>query len=488
VLAGTGLSITKKRKSPPNKIHHESRGMGEAPTSSHDPFVALAERFMKFCADFSGFFQAARHDLSSKARCYTAGLVMKAPRKNMERMEEYVENYDYQAQQQFLSDSPWDHRPLVAKVAQEVDALLGGSDSMLLIDESGFAKKGNKSAGVARQWNGRLGKVDNCQVGVFAALSDGQRAALVDLRLFLPESWTSDPQRCAQAKIPKTECQERTKPQLAWEMIQKAVEQGLRFGWVGLDSLYGHTPWLLRAIEDEGLLFAADVHRDQRVYLDDPGPYRPRRTAKVGRKFTSLRSRCESVAIADLFAEASPSQWTRVVVREGTKGMIAVRACRRPVWLWDGQEKKARPWWAVCFIDSATGERKYFVSNAGSKVNLKTLIQKRASRFWIERSFQDAKTSMGMADYQVRGWLAWHHHMALVMLAMLFVLRERALHERDVELLSYQDVVELLDAYLPRADRSKEAVIANMHRRHAKRRAAIESARRKYRPGHPGAT
>jgi len=107
---------------------------------------------MKFCGDYSGFFRAARHDLSLQARNYTAGLVMKAPRKNMERMEEYVAQYDYQAQQQFLSDSPWDYRPLVEQVAKEVDATLGGADSMLLIDESGFAKKGTKSAGVDRPW------------------------------------------------------------------------------------------------------------------------------------------------------------------------------------------------------------------------------------------------------------------------------------------------------------------------------------------------
>jgi SRSO17 transposase len=434
---------------------------------------------MNFCESFSGCFQAARHNLSSKARCYVAGLVMKAPRKNMERMEEYVEDYDYQAQQQFLSDSPWEHRRLMERVAKEADALVGGGDSMLLVDESGFAKKGNKSVGVARQWNGRLGKVDNCQVGVFAALSDGQRTALVDLRLFLPESWTADAARCVAAKIPESERRARTKPELAWEMIQQAQVQGLRFGWVGLDSLYGHTPWLLRNIEEARLLFTADVHCDQKVYVDDPAPYVPRRQARIGRKFTALRERSESVAIAALFAAVPPRQWSTVRVREGTKGTIRVRACRRPVWLWDGQEKQARPWWAVCFIDGTTGERKYFLSNAGAKVSLTTLVQKRATRYWIERCFQDAKTSVGMADYQARGWIAWHHHMALVMLAMLFVLRERKLHERDVELLSYQDIVELLNIYLPRADRTKDAVLKNMRHRHAQRRAAIESARRK---------
>ena len=434
---------------------------------------------MSFCQDYSRFFRAARHNLSLQARNYTAGLLMKAQRKNMERMEEYVAEYDYQAQQQFLSDSPWDHRPVLAQVAKDVDAILGGADSMLLIDESGFAKKGDKSVGVARQWNGRLGKVDNCQVGVFAALSNGVSAALVDFRLFLPESWASDPERCARAKIPESERQALTKPELALRMIDQAVARGLRFGWVGLDSLYGHTPWLPRDIDDRGLLFAADVHRDQHVYLEDPAPYRPRRTAKLGRKFTRLRTRQESLEIAALFADVPPAGWTKIVVREGTKGTISVRACRREVWLWDGQEQKARPWWAVCFIDSATGERKYFLSNAGPKATLRELVQKRAARYWIERGFQDAKTSLGMADYQARGWVAWHHHMTLVMLGMLFVVKERKLNERTVELLSYQDIVELLDAYLPRADRSQEAVLENMRRRHAKRRAAIESARRR---------
>jgi SRSO17 transposase len=434
---------------------------------------------MSFCASYSEYFHAARHDLSPKARRYVAGLLMKAPRKNMERMEEYVEDYDYQAQQQFLSDSPWEHRPLMGRVAKEVDAILGGADSMLLVDESGFAKKGEKSVGVARQWNGRLGKVDNCQVGVFAALSDGQRASLVDMRLFLPEGWTTDAKRCQEAKIPESERQKRTKPELAWEMIQQARVLGLRFGWVGLDSLYGNTPWLLRNIEDAGLLFAADAHCTQTIFPDDPALCVPPRKGGLGRKPTALQAQSESMEIAALFAAVPPRQWSTVRVREGTKGTIRVRACRRGVWLWDGQEKESRAWWAVCFVDGDTGERKYFLSNAGAKASLKTLVQKRAARYWVERCFQDAKTSVGMADYQARGWIAWHHHMALVMLAMLFVVRERKLHEREIELLSYQDIIELLNVYLPRADLTKEAVLENMRRRHALRQAAIDSARRK---------
>ena len=400
----------------------------------------------------------------------------------MERMEEYVEQYEYQSLQQFVSDSPWDHEALIERIGKDVDALLGGKDSMLIIDESGFAKKGRKSVGVARQWNGRMGKIDNAQVGVFAALSDGQGGcgcSLVDTRLYLPKEWTEDAKRCEQAKIPEDKRELKTKPQLAWEMIESAQSSGLRFGWVGLDGLYGNAPELLRNIADVGLLFSADVHCDQHVYAEDPLPYLPERTSKVGRTPSRLLTASKSQRIDAFFKDLDASNWQKVYVRDGTKGRIEVHACAQYVWLWDGQEQQARHWWAVCVIDNDSEERKYFLSNAPAKTALAELVRKHACRYWIERAFQDAKTSVGMADYQARGWIAWHHHMALVMLALLFLLKERRVHAKTLDLLSCEDIVGLLDVYLPRTDRSKEAIIASMNKRHAKRRAAIESARRR---------
>ncbi len=405
---------------------------------------------------------------------------MKAQRKNMERMEEYVEQYEYQSLQQFLSDSPWDHEALIKRIGKDVDALVGGEDSMLIIDESGFAKKGKKSVGVARQWNGRLGKVDNSQVGVFAALSDGKGAgSLVDTPLYLPEEWTQDSKRCEEAKIPEENRTALTKPELAWKMIESAQSNGLHFGWVGLDSLYGNAPELLRKIDDANLLFSADVHCDQHIYTEDPAPYLPKRTSKVGRTPSRLNTGSQSERIDSFFEGMSQWQWQEVFVRESTKGRISVRACARGVWLWDGQEQQARQWWAVCVIDSDTSERTFFLSNAPAEVSLAKLVGKHAGRYWIERIFQDAKTSVGMADYQARGWVAWHHHMALIMLALLFLLKERRLHASTLDLLSCQDIVALLDIYLPRTDRTKQAVINSMNQRHAKRRSAMESARRR---------
>ena len=451
-----------------------------ASVASLESFDSLAERFMNFCEDYTSYFQAARHTLITKARCYVSGLLMKAQRKNMERMEEYVEDYDYQSLQQFVSDSPWDHEALIKRIGKDVDALVGGNDSMLIIDESGFAKKGKKSVGVARQWNGRLGKVDNSQVGVFAALSDGKGAgSLVDTRLYLPEEWTEDAKRCEQAKIPADKRELKTKAQLAWEMIESAQSGGLRFGWVGLDGLYGNCPELLRKIDNAGLLFSADVHCDQRLYTEDPEPYLPERTSTVGRTPSRLVTSVQSERIDSFFKGSEIARWQKVFVREGTKGRIEVQASAQRVWFWDGEEQEARQWWAVCVIDADTAERKFFLSNAPARTSLAELVRKHAGRYWIERIFQDAKTSVGMADYQARGWIAWHHHMALVMLALLFLLKERRLHAKTLNLLSCQDIIALLDVYLPRTDRTKQAVINSMNQRHAKRRATIEPAKRR---------
>lgn len=438
----------------------------------------MAQRFMTYCEDYRGYFTAARHNVSDKAQCYLAGLLMKAPRKNMERMEEYVAAYNYQAQQQFLSDSPWNHDALVDRIARDVNELVGGPDSGLLIDESCFEKKGVKSVGVARQWNGRLGKVDNSQVGVFAGLSDGTHCGLVDFRLYLPESWVQDTERCDEAKIPVSNRRAQSKAEQALEMVDAAVKRGLQFGSVNLDGGYGQIPWLLRSLNDRGLTFVADVHSNQGIYSTDPKPYLPRRKRPAGRKFSKRRTHLDSVEISDFFASLPVNAWHTVTVRDSTKGPVRVRAVRRRVWLWDGEEAQAQEWWAVCMRIPDTGETKWFLSNASRDTTLTALVAKHAIRFWIERAFQDAKTSVGMADYQARGWIAWHHHMAMVLLALLFMLRERKIHSKSVELLSCQDIVELLNHYLPRADTTEADVLRNLKRRHHKRRQSIEAAKR----------
>ena len=458
---------------------HENTGRTQPQWSGDASLRRIASRFVKFTQTYIQHFKVARQNVSDKARAYTTGLVMKASRKNMERMEEYVPDCEYQSLQQFISDSPWDHEALNAHIASDVNALLGGPENVLAIDESGFAKKGRMSVGVARQWNGREGKTDNCQVGVYAALSDGVHASVVDFRLYLPGEWTEDKERCLKAKVPEEKCGFKTKPELAVEMVETALANGLLFGWVAMDAFYGQVPSCVRDIDRFGLNFVADVHCNQIVYTQDPRPYLPRRKNRQGRKPTRLQVRTEGIRVDDLYKEEPHAPWHTIRVREGTKGTVFARARRRRVWLWDGEEKTARNWWLVFISDPLTGELKYVISNAKASVTLTTLVQKHATRFWIERAFQDGKTSVGMADYQARGWIAWHHHMSLVMLALLFLLKERLLHQQDVALLSCQDIVELLNHFLSRTDATEQAVLANLKRRHLTRQRDIDSAYRK---------
>lgn len=226
---------------------------------------------------------------------------MKAQRKNRERMEEYVEDYNYQNLQQFVSDSPWDPEALIQRIGKDVDALLGGSDSMLLIDASGFAKKGKKSVGVARQWNGRLGKVDNAQVGVFAALSDGKSCSLIDTRLYLPEAWTEDTQRCEQAKIPEDKREARTKPQLAREMIQAAQSNALCFGWVGLTAFMGIPRSCFETSPRPACCSLPMCIATRAFTLKPPARYLPERSGAVGRTPSRLRTDRTSERIDSFF-------------------------------------------------------------------------------------------------------------------------------------------------------------------------------------------
>lgn len=197
-------------------------------------------------------------------------------------MAEVVPEADAQSLQHFLSSSDWDWAPVMAQVAQQADELLGGTlDSCLVIDETGMPKKGTKSVGAARQWCGQLGKVENCQVGVFAALAQGCGVALTDARLYLPKEWIRSPKRCQKAGVPEADRVMKSKPELALEMVLAAREQGLRYAWVAADSAYGNDAPLLRALDGAGETFVVDVHRDQRVFLDEPGLAVPPNTTSI---------------------------------------------------------------------------------------------------------------------------------------------------------------------------------------------------------------
>jgi SRSO17 transposase len=260
-------------------------------------------------------------------------------------MEEAIPEADHQALHHLLSESAGSERAVLDPVAQDANRLLGGhADRALPIDESGIPKKGTHSVGVARPWCGQLGKVENCQVGGFAALSRGTEVTLIDERLFLPEAWTSDPARCQAAGLPKTQRGFQRQADLALAMIAHARQQGIGLAWVGFDGFYGSDPAFLRALEGQGEIFVADVHQDQRIDLDDPRPLIPPAQTARGRPPTRLQAQTPAVRV-DHWAQQQPATaWQPVTLREGTKGPLRVDILHQRVWRWDGEEPQARPW------------------------------------------------------------------------------------------------------------------------------------------------
>ncbi len=314
-------------------------------------------------------------------------------------------------------------------------------------------------------------------MAVFGALSTGERVVPIDVELFLPKEWTEAPGRCARAKIPEDVREYRSKPQLAFEMIQRQRRLGVRFDYICADGLYGNSGELCRKLDDGGEVFLMHVHSDQHVYLNDPEPVVPARRARVGRTPSLLQAQCESIRVDRLKGTLTPRDWERVVLRQTTKGPLTVDIHRRQVWIWDGDEAEARSWQLVIRRDcAASKDIKYCLTNAPDTTPTVTLGRMEAQRFWIERAFEDAKSEASMADYQVRTWVAWHHHMALVSMAMLFMTRYRMLLAETVPLLSCHDIRVLLAHFLPKGNGTTADIIAQLERRHRKRRSVIENA------------
>src|SRR4051812_7110250 len=260
--------------------------------------------------------------------------------------------------QHFISNSPWRDEPVVEQIGRDADRLLGGKPtSALIIDESSFVKQGEHSVGVARQWCGRLGKVDSCQVAVFAVLTDGQRHAPVDMRLYLPQRWIEDSARCDRAGIPVPARQLRSKAELALEIVRTARQRGMQFGWVGVDGGYGKEPALLRALDDVGEVFVADVHSSQMVWTEPPGLQVPARKSARGRQPTRLRAAAAAVMVEKLVGKLHAEDWTRCLLRDSTRGPLQVDITHRRVWLWDGVEAKARCWHLIVRRRSARQRR-----------------------------------------------------------------------------------------------------------------------------------
>lgn len=358
----------------------------------------------------------------------------------MESMEEALPGTNEQALHYLINDADWDYQDVLSDVAKHANSTLGGSSrSCLLIDETYFAKKGTHSAGVARQWNGRLGKTDNCQVGVFSALCRDNYSVPIDTRLYLPQSWIDSPARLKKAKVPEQYWTFKTKTELAIEQVERALENGIQFAWVGVDGGYGKCPIFHDKMEEFGVCYSADVHKSQKIYLEDPHPQ------PMGKK-KRLKATTKDTRLDKWLEKDNQLSWEHVNVRVGTKGLIALRCKRFSAWMWNekDQHPKARRITVLISQMPDGSDTKYTITNADSDAPTEQLLYQQRQRFWVEQAFKDGKSEVGMHQYQVRSWHGWHRHMALCSMALLFMAELKCTSQETLPLLSAHDARDIL--------------------------------------------
>ena len=330
--------------------------------------------------------------------------------------------------QVFLGQSAWADEPQRHELACWVNQELGNDEGTLIVDESGLPKCGDQSVGVARQYCGATGKIDNCQMGVYLAYASAQGHTLLDERLYLPEEWASDAQRRQEAGVPENVVF-RTKPELALELI-RTVGPKVRHGWVTFDEGYGKDPGFLSGLEELEERYIGEVPKSCRGWLRRPAVQEPKpgRSGRPRRKPRVRAGEPKPQTAEEIAASLPASAWKRLRFREGTKGtQVAHFAAVRFV-----AERDDLPgpdlWLVIERSCDQASYVKYYVSNAAPQCPLLKMAQAGHNRWPVEDCFLRGKQEVGLDDYEVRGWRGWHHHMTLVMLALWFlVLQKRRL-------------------------------------------------------------
>lgn len=350
------------------------------------------------------------------ARQYVAGLVSDLASKDIESIA-YLHDRERQGLQKFLGQSAWDYEPLLSELAGQVGRALGEADGVLVFDPSAFAKKGTESVGVQRQWCGRLGKVENCQVGIYLGYVSRREHALVDFRLYLPKEWAHDKQRRAKAGVP-AEVRFRTRHELILEMLDERGAS-LPHAWISGDDELGRCSWFREQLRSRSESYLLAVPSNTLVRdLTDPDPPCGGRGRHPRLPFQRVDHWCSAL---------TEDAWQTIEVRDGEKGPIEVQAARTLV----QARTEGRPSDAAEFLvafrerqSDGTWKHDYLLANAPLATALEEFARVFKAQHRIEECLRRAKGEAGLADYQVRTWVGWHRHQGLSLLATWFLTEE----------------------------------------------------------------
>ena len=385
----------------------------------------LADELIAYHAEFADLYY--RVEQAHWGHMYLQGLMAPIESKAIQPMAMALEGGDIQAMQQFIGQGQWQDEKLLKKHWQLVNETLGEEDGVWIVDGSGFPKKGDHSVGVARQWCGQLGKVENCQVGVFAAYASRKGYTLLDRRLYLPEGWFDEDhqERWEECSIPDG-TPFKTKPSLALEMLEAVVNAGtLDFRWVACDEAYGKDTPFLDGVAELGFWYFAEVPHSTRAWETLPKTAVPEWVGR-GRRPTKERlvaGEPTPKRVDEIAAGVPGEEWQACLIKEGSKGpLVAEFAFRRVVEVRD--ELPGREVWLV--LRRSLGqepELKTYLSIAPADTPHAELVRIAGMRWPVETALENGKDGLGMGDYMVRSWIGWHHHMTESILAHHFLVR-----------------------------------------------------------------
>ena len=395
-------------------------------------FERVADAFAAFHQHFAPYF--GRPEAQRRSEQYLRGLlVQQADRRNAENLAEAVPGATPRALQRFLTEAPWATTPIIAALQQYLAPRLAAPAGVFVIDESGFPKQGTHSVGVAPQYCGALGKVANCQMGVFLAYVSARGHALIDARLFLPRVWTDDPERCKRAGVPKP-ITYASKADLGLQLLRQARERGhLPAQGVTADEWYGRGAEFRDALDQEDWRYVLQVPLDLEVFT---APAQLELGQRNGRGRKRQRPRLAEGSprpqpVGTVLARWDAAAWTTLTVGEGAQGPLTYQFAALRVWeSRDGLPGRAC--WLVLRRNQDGSEGRCYLSNASADTGLWTLARVCSRRWPIETEFQIEKGEVGMDEYEVRSWRGWHHHMVLSLLAGAFLLTlQQAWEKKD---------------------------------------------------------
>ena len=365
----------------------------QTPDETVADFSYWADELTLLCYRIGARF--TRAEPRRQAEVYLKGLFSPIPRKNSWQLAEIAGEKTPDGIQRLLNTAVWDVDGVRDDLRDYVGEYMGDPNGTLVIDETGFLKKGTKSVGVKRQYSGTAGKVENCQIGVFLSYASPQGRTLLDRELYLPQEWVDNGERRREAHVPEA-IGFQTKPQLAKTMLKRAFEAEVPAQWVAGDTVYGGDRQLRSWLESEKQAFVLAVPVNERLWFDQ------------GQGTEQLR--------ADAIAGTiQPEEWQRLSAGEGAKGPRLYDWARKPL----VHEEEIPDWehWLLVRRSITDGERAFYVVFAPAQTSLSTVVSVAGQRWTIEECFEIAKDELGLDEYEVRTWHGWYRHITLVMLA-----------------------------------------------------------------------